>query len=152
MVRDDRVAGTVTQRLRVDNMQLSGEVHTSVSDTVMKSSRTAGVRSDRGDIRCRELLSDIECKGCVAPRTQCSSVDPKSVVGLSTSEDESIPVPGGKVRARYVAGQRSSRVNITRMVSSAPLRSVGFIAPRSLGGVQVPKQSGGGGRTSSSQH
>ena len=59
MVRDDRVAGTVTQRLRVDDMQLSGEVHTSVSDTVMKSSRTAGVRSDRGDIRGRELLSDI---------------------------------------------------------------------------------------------
>ena len=98
--------------------------------------------------RATKKCSDVECKGSVVPKALCSSVDANSVVGLSTLVDRSIPVreavPVGRVKTRYVAGQRFSRAKITSRVSGAPLRRVGFTAPRSPGAVLGSKHPGGG--------
>ena len=60
----------------------------------------------------------------------------------STPVKEAVPV--GRVKTRYVAGQRFSKAKITVRVSGAPLRRVGFIAPRSPGVVLGSKRPGGG--------
>ena len=82
----------------------------------------------------RQVLSAVEYKTFVAPKSLSGSTDSNPMVDLSTTEDESIPVPRGEMHTRYVPGQRSSQVSVTRRISGTTLRCVGFIAPGSLGG------------------